>query len=108
MQNVIDKPQIDDLQIDGFADTLYVVSLGEGKYLAVNATTVGPDPMQFNALCVFEKPMDVAISLDVFNMKGEQQLKTLEECVEIVKSKDNLQGLALQELGKTKLVHWLK
>lgn len=103
----IEDPKLDDYQIDGIPDEVYVIQVAEGKYVFMNITTPGPDPMTAEALCIFEKLMDVEFHKDNFpKPDGEPVKLKLSECVDIVKRKGK-HALALQELGRTKHVHWL-
>ena len=91
-----------------FPDALIMLEQGDGKYLAVNATTPGPDPMTVNLLACFTNEKDAEAFQQTYEMTGTQVDKNFEEAREIAISKPLVHLLALQANGTTVYIHWVR
>lgn len=92
----------------GFPESLILFAVGGGLYGAVNATTVGPDPMEANLLAVFEEMESFEIFKTASGMEGRPERKTFEEARNIALSKPGIHGLGLQRRGSTVAIHWIR
>ena len=90
-----------------FPDAVIMLSLGGGKFCAINATTTGPDPMTVNFLVCFATDKE-ADNWESVHMKGEHVNKEFQEARQIAVSKPNIYGLALIVSGQIKHIHWVR
>ena len=117
MTQVIDRPKFfEDLDTSdkselgndpNFPDAVVMLSLGGGRYAAINMTTSGPDPMTVNFLVCFTTDKEAEI-WEAAHMTGEHVNKEFQEAREIAVSKPNIHGLALQVGGVSRHVHWVR
>lgn len=123
MPQVIDRPSIldapkffEDLDTSdkselgndpNFPDAVVMLSLGGGRYAAINMTTSGPDPMTVSFLVCFATDKEAEIWEQQY-MTGEHVNKEFQEAREIAVSKPNIHGLALQVGGVSRHVHWVR
>lgn len=90
-----------------FPDAVILIGVGGGRYAAVNCTTDGPDPMTVALLVCFATEKEAEIWEAIY-FDGEKVNKEFQEARDIALSKSNIYGLALQEAGVTKHIHWVK
>lgn len=90
-----------------FPDAVIMLSLGGGKYAAVNTTTPGPDPMTVGLLVCFATEKE-AETWEAQYMTGDKVTKEFQEAREIAVSKSNIYGLALTEAARTVAIHWVR
>jgi len=91
-----------------FPDAVIMISLGGGKYAAVNVTTVGPDPMTVGCIACFASETEVDMWESQWKLTGERVTKEFQEAREIAVSKPNIYGLALQVGANTAHIHWVR
>src|SRR4051812_18833737 len=83
----------------GFPNQLYLISVGDGKYAANNATL--PDGQNLNGLACFPDPDEATTYMGMLaGLNGEIVAKSFEEAREIAKSKPALSCLFLFVGGK--------
>jgi hypothetical protein len=109
MDTILDK-QLDEILVNdsGFPDSIMMIGLGNGKYAAINATTPPPDPMTVGLLAVFASEEEISKFNAIYDLGGDNVTKKFEEAREIALSKTAIHGLALQENGKTIMIHWVR
>jgi len=90
-----------------FPDAVIMLSLGGGKYCAVNCTTTGPDPMTVGCLVCFANEKEAEIWEEKY-MSGEKVNKEFQEARKIAIDKPNIAGLALQKNATTVNIHWVR
>jgi hypothetical protein len=91
----------------GFPDRLYLISVGEGKYAANNATL--PDGDVLDGLACFPSPDDATTYMSLLaGLSGEIVSKSFEEAREIAQSKPRLNCLLLFVAGRIVEVHYVK
>ena len=93
---------------DDFPEALIMISLGNNRYAAVNATTPGPDPMVVNVLAVFASEQQASMWEQIWKLSGEHVNKQFQEARDIARSKPDIWGLGLQINGNTGKIHWIK
>jgi hypothetical protein len=111
LDNVTDADTRDDDLLggdDAFPDAVVMISLGGGKFAAVNATTTGPDPMTVGLLAVFASEKEAEKWEAVYNLTGERVTKTFQEARELAVSKPSIYGLGLQQEARTVAIHWVR
>lgn len=91
-----------------FPDAVIMITLGGGKFAAVNVTTAGPDPMTVGALVCFATEKEVDIWEAKWKLTGTKINKSFQEAREIAISKPSIHGLALVENAETKHIHWVR
>lgn len=101
--NILDRPPLgleipieEDLlgSFGGFPDSLFMISAGEGKYAANNASL--PDGSAINGLAVFPTPQDAELyTMNPKGLAGEIIQKSFADAREIAISKPNIDGLLL-------------
>jgi hypothetical protein len=109
MSAVGQTPQIEfDLEsFGGFPAKLFLISVGEGKYAANNATA--PDGSVLDGLACFPTPDDAMVYTGLLaGLNGEIVSKTFEEAREIAKSKPQLNCLLLFVDGKIVEIHYVR
>lgn len=92
----------------GFPDAVIMISMGGGKYGAVNATTPPPDSMQAGCLACFATDKEAELWEAKYKLNGTRVNKTFEEAREIAVSKPDVHGLALQVNANTAHIHWVR
>jgi len=90
-----------------FPDAVIMLSLGGGKYAAVNTTTPGPDPMTVGLLVCFANEKEAELWESAY-MSGEKVSKEFQEARDIAVSKSNIYGLALTQAARTVAIHWVR
>jgi len=109
MVETIERPDtlIEDLLgIDkGFPDSLFLLEVENGKYGAVGHIPKGYSK-QFEFLATFENPEQVKLFSSQYKLSGKEKQCSLEEALNIAKSKPRLSGIALQVDGSTVEVMW--
>lgn len=115
MSSIIDIENLISTQDNGaldnpgdFPDAVIMISLGAGKYAAVNATTSGPDPMDVNVLAVFANDTEAEIWENKWQLTGERVNKKFNEARDIAISKPSIYGLGLQVNANTATIHWVR
>jgi hypothetical protein len=109
IDKLIDSQDSDMLDTPGdFPDAVIMISLGAGKYAAVNATTAGPDPMEVNIIAVFANDNEAEIWEQKWKLTGERVNKKFNEARDIAVSKPNVYGLGLQVNANTATIHWVR
>lgn len=115
MSSVIDTEKLIDTQdsdiIDtpsDFPDAVIMISLGAGKYAAVNATTPALDPMDVNVIAVFANDKEAEAWEQKWKLTGERVNKKFNEARDIAVSKPNVYGLGLQVNANTAVIHWVR
>jgi hypothetical protein len=111
VESIIDNvTEADDLlkSFDEFPEEVYMISLGNSYYAAVNATTPPPDPMTVGLLAVFASEEEITKFTDAYGLSGYNVKKKFEEAREIAVNKPKIHGLALQENASTKKIHWVR
>jgi hypothetical protein len=93
---------------DSFPSAVVMISLGGGKYAAVNTTTTGPDPMTVGLIAVFPSEEEAEFWGETFGLKGDLVTKSFEEAREIAVSKPTIHGLGLQYQARTVTIHWVR
>lgn len=93
---------------DSFPDAVVMISLGGGKFAAVNATTAGPDPMTVGLLTTFASEQEAEKWESVYGLTGERVTKSFQEAREIAAGKPSVYGLALQQDARTVAIHWVR
>ena len=107
LEEGVDESLSDD---SGFPHGLILLSLGAGRYAAVNATTSGPDPMTVGLIACFRNADDATAFEYRYNLTGEQETKTFPEAREIALAKgdQNIYGLGLQSQNGTEIIHCVR
>lgn len=91
----------------GFPDSLYLISVGNDKYAANNATL--PDGQNVNGLATFPDQEEAKGYMGLLaGLSGEIVQKSFEEAREIAKSKPVLSCLFLFVFGKIVEVHYVR
>jgi hypothetical protein len=115
MSQIADRPGIISIPIEedllggfgGFPDRLYLVSAGEGKFAANNATL--PDGQVVDGLACFPSMDDATVYMAMpTGLAGEVVSRSFEEAREIAKSKPKLNCLLLFVDGKIVEVHFVR
>lgn len=117
LPGIIDAPKFfDDLDTSdkdvlgndpNFPDAVIMISLGGGKFAAVNVTTPGPDPMTVGCIACFASEKEAEI-WEALYFTGEKVSKDFQEAREIALGKSNIHGLALQKGGISVHIHWVR
>ena len=109
----IDNPLITSLEQDmlgsfgNFPESVYLISMGDGKYAANNATT--PDGMSVNGIACFPTPDDATTYMGLLaGLSGEMVKKSFAEARDIAKSKPIIDCLFLFIDGKIIEIHFVK
>lgn len=109
IDKLIDSQDSDMLDTPGdFPDAVIMISLGAGKYAAVNATTNGPDPMDVNIIVVFANDNEAEIWEQKWQATGDRVTKKFTEARDIAIRKPNVYGLGLQVNANTAAIHWVR
>jgi hypothetical protein len=111
LNNDSDAETRDDDLLDGddsFPDSLVMISLGGGKFAAVNVTTSGPDPVTVGLLAVFASEKEAEKWETVYGLTGKRVTKTFTEARELAVSKPSIYGLGLQQEASTVAIHWVR
>ncbi|HWA84313.1 MAG TPA: hypothetical protein VG820_12795 [Fimbriimonadaceae bacterium] len=91
----------------GFPDKLFLISVGDGKYAANNATA--PDGTMLDGLACFPSPDDATTYMGLLaGLSGDIVGKTFEEAREIAKSKPRLNCLLLFLAGHIVEIHFIR
>jgi hypothetical protein len=91
----------------GFPDSLFVISVGNGKFAANNATLT--DGQSVNGLACFPTEDDANHYMGLLGgLSGEIVPKSFDEAREIALSKPILSCLFLFQFGKIVEVHWVR
>lgn len=91
----------------GFPDKVYLISVGEDKFAANNATL--PDGQSVNGLACFPDPDEATTYMGLLaGLSGEIVSKTFEEAREIAVRKPILSCLFLFKAGAIADVHWVR
>ena len=91
----------------GFPDKVYLISVGDGKYAANNATL--PDGQNINGLACFPDPDEATTYMGLLaGLSGDIVSKSFEEAREIAQSKPVLSALFLFTGGKIVEVHYVR
>lgn len=91
----------------GFPDKLYLISVGDGKYAANNATA--PDGTVLDGLACFPSPDDATTYMSLLaGLNGDIVSKTFEEAREIAQSKPKLNCLLLFVGGHIVEIHFVR
>ncbi len=91
----------------GFPDSLFLISVGNGKYAANNATLT--DGEAINGLACFPSPDDATTYMGLLaGLNGEIVQKSFEEAREIALSKPVLHAMFLFVDGRIVEVHWVR
>ena len=91
----------------GFPDNLFLLSMGDGKFAANNATL--SDGQSINGLACFPSADDATTYMGLLaGLSGEIVKKTFEEAREIAISKPVLHALFLFVGGVIREVHWVR
>lgn len=91
----------------GFPDQLYLISMGDGKFAANNATA--PDGTTLDGLACFPSPDDATTYMGLLaGLSGEIVRKSFEEAREIAKGKPKLNCLLLFVAGHIVEIHFVK
>jgi len=109
----IDNPLITSLEQDmmgsfgNFPEEIYLISMGDGKYAANNATM--PDGEKINGLACFPTPGDAKTYMDMLSgLSGTLQATSFPEAREIAKSKPILECLFLFMDGRIVEIHYVR
>ncbi|MFZ4508885.1 MAG: hypothetical protein ACOYON_14445 [Fimbriimonas sp.] len=93
----------------GFPDDMFVFETPEGKHGCINCE---PIPVEagytVDCLAVFVDPDSVNIFRDNSGLTGKARDVTLEEARTIALAKPKVTGLALQIMGKTVALHYVR
>lgn len=90
-----------------FPNQLYLISVGEDRYAANNATL--PDGQNADGLACFPDPDEATTYMGLLaGLSGDIVAKSFEEARDIVKSKEKLTCLFLFVGGKIVEVHYVK
>lgn len=93
--------------IGGFGDRVFLISVGDGKFAANNATL--PDGQNVNGLACFPSADDATTYMGLLaGLNGDIVQKSFEEAREIAKSKPALSCLFLFVDGKIADVHFVR
>ncbi len=113
MPDLIDNPiinQLDESMLQGFGgfpNKLFLISAGEDKYAANNATL--PDGQNIDGLATFPDADEATTYMSLLaGLGGEIVSKTFEEAREIAVSKPRLMCLFLFVAGRIADVHWVR
>lgn len=91
----------------GFPDRLHLISMGDGKYAANNATA--PDGSTLDGLACFPSPDDATTYMGLLaGLSGEIVSKSFEEAREIAKGKPRLNCLLLFAGGHIVEIHYVR
>jgi hypothetical protein len=93
---------------ESFPDAVVMISLGGGRFAAVNATTPEPDPMTVGLLATFASEQEAEAWGANYDLTGDLVTKTFEEAREIAVSKPSVHGLGLQQGERTVAIHWVR
>lgn len=101
---------LDELEMEGyggFPNQLYLISVGDGRYAANNATL--PDGQNLDGLASFPDPDEATTYMGLLaGLNGEIVAKSFEEAREIAKSKPRLSCVFLFVGGKIVEVHYVR
>lgn len=91
----------------GFPDRLYLISVGNDKFAANNATA--PDGTSLDGLACFPSPDDATTYMGLLaGLNGEIVSKSFEEAREIAKGKPRLNCLLLFVGGHIVEIHYVR
>lgn len=91
----------------GFPDHIYLISVGDGKYAANNATL--PDGESINGLACFPTLDDATTYMGLLaGLSGDTVKKTFEEARQIAKSKEVLHAMFLFDGGRIVEIHFVR
>ena len=123
MSTIIDKPSVSVLEnpttevqdllrnMDGFPDSLILISLGNGKFAGIDATTPetpGSTAMNVKLIAVFATEDEVKKWENVWHLTGQNVTKTIDEACDIAISKEGVYGLGLQVDANTAQIRWVR
>lgn len=113
MSQTLDRPGgivLDEFELGGyggFGDRIFLITVGDNKYAANNATL--PDGQNVNGLACFPNMDDATTYMGLLaGLNGEIVGKSFEEAREIAKSKPALSCLFLFVDGKIVDVHYVR
>ena len=113
MSQTLDRPGgivLDEADLGGyggFGDRVFLITVGDNKYAANNATL--PDGQNLNGLACFPNADDATTYMGLLaGLNGDIVGKTFEEAREIAKSKPALSCLFLFVGGKIVDVHYVR
>ena len=110
---LLNNPLITSLEEDmmgsfgSFPDEIYLISVGEDKYAANNATT--PDGMEVNGLACFLSPDDATTYMaKETHLEGQIKKSSFNDAREIAKSKPKLDCLFLFQGVQIIEIHFIR
>ena len=110
---LLDNPLITSLEEDlmgsfgSFPDEIYLISVGDDKYAANNATT--PDGMTMNGLACFMSPDDATTYMaKETHLEGKIKKSSFNDAREIAKSKPKLDCLFLFQGVQIIEIHFVR
>jgi hypothetical protein len=113
MSHTIESPggivleEFESLGYGGFPDRLFLISVGQDKYAANNATL--PDGQRVDGLATFPDPDEATTYMGLLaGLSGEIVTKTFEQAREIAKSKPKLSAVFLFVAGRIVEVHYVR
>ena len=105
----LDDPLDEDLlgSFGGFPESLFMISLGDGKYAANNATL--QDGTVLDGLAVFPTDQDAELyTLNKNGLNGEIVQKSFTDAREIAISKPKINSLLLFQNNRIVEYHWVR
>ncbi len=113
MSQILDRPGgivLEELELGGFGgfpDRVFMISVGDGKFAANNATA--SDGQVLDGLACFPSPDDATTYMGMATgLNGEIVGKTFEEAREIAQSKPRISCLFLFVNGKIVEIHFVR
>lgn len=113
MPDLLDSPlgtQLDESMLEGFGgfpNKLFMISAGDDKYAANNATL--PDGQTIDGLATFPDADEATTYMSLLaGLSGEIVSKTFEEAREIAVSKPRIMCLFLFVGGRIADLHWVR
>lgn len=99
--------EIEEAGFGGFPGQVYLISVGDGKFAANNATL--PDGQKVDGLAAFPDPDEATTYMSLLaGLSGDIVAKSFEEAREIAKSKPRLSCLFLFVAGRIVEVHYVR